>query len=740
MRTSNKNSSLTKISFLVMLFLAKPFVVSSLAQSPTPTPPLAYDVENTGANYPPPIWPSFDQLPIVRPLPDPFYWADGTGRDTTFASWEHRRNEIRAQIENYEIGPKPTKSDLTINAAYTPGANGGPGTLTVDILRLSNGRTLRLTSTIRLPAGTAPAAGWPAIIEMALAPGTGTPSNGIAGIDYIHDDVTQYAAGQQFSHAGDPYFLMYPEYDAGCDPAPPAPAPPPPCPLSGRQQVGQYSAWAWGVSRLIDGMEVATHQAVNPLPIDLTHLGVHGCSYAGKMALFAGAFDERVRATFAQENGGGGAPAWRVSNDIEPQGSVEKIDNTDGSWFMQSMKTTFAGDKVHSLPEDHHLLMAMVAPRALLETGNTDFTWLSNRSNYVSAKAVQRIYETFGIGDRFGFYIDGGHAHCGTLAAENPIIAAFWAKFLLDQDVPYDLHVFPQTDPFTTLDYQRWTWWWGHGNPRFPDEDTTPPVTQASTIPGPNNGWNNSDVVVTLNATDPDDSAASADVQQISISLSGAQTGSNVVQGNSARVTVSAEGTTTISYFATDSVGNQESPKGLTVNVDKTPPAITITTPSDGATYQANSSVASSYSCADSASGVASCSGPVASGANLDTTSLGTHQFTVQATDLAGNCSSLTYTYSVQPQAPNAVLTASPTSGSTPLTVNFSGSGSSDPNPGGVIISYFFTFGDGSAPVQQSSPAITHTYKKRGTYTAWLIVSDNYGAYSEAKSVTVKVK
>ena len=214
-----------------------------------------------------------------------------------------------------------------------------------------------------------------------------------------------------------------------------------------------------------------------------------------------------------------------------------------------------------------------------------------------------------------------------------------------------------------------------------------------------------------------------------------------MVQGNSAQVTVSAEGTTTISYFATDSAGNQELPKSLTVNVDKTPPAmITITTPPDGATYQANSSVASSYSCADSVSDVASCSGPVASGANLDTTSVGTHQFTVQATDLAGNSSSLTHTYSVQPLAPNAVLSASPTSGRAPLRVNFSGSASSDPNPGGVITSYFFTFGDGSAPVEQSSPAITHTYTKKGTYTAWLIVSDNYGASSKATSVTVKVK
>ena len=475
MHKSNNNQCLTRLIVLgVFLLLNSLGGAMAFAQG---TPPLVYDNENKGAQFPKPILPSVTDLPVVRPLPDPFVFFDGSPRDTSFASWERRRNEIKAAIEKYEIGPKPDKSDLTINAVYTPGSSSSPGLLTVDVLRLSNGRTLRLTSTINLPSGTAPASGWPAIIRMALAPGTGANSLGIATIDYVHDDVTQYAAGQQISHAGDPYFLMYPEYNAG--PCPPAPAP---C----GAQVGQYSAWAWGVSRLIDGMEIASKQIVNPLPIDLRHLGVNGCSYAGKMALFAGAFDERIAATFAQESGGGGAPSWRVSHAIEPDGSVEKISNTDGSWFITGMKTDFRGDNVYKLPEDHHLLMAMVAPRALLVSGNTDFVWLSNRSTYVTAKATQRIYDTFGIGDRFGFWIDGSHGHCALGANEQPIIDGFYKRFLLGQNVAWDVHVFPQTPAFTDLDYQRWTWWWGTGNPSFPDDpDTTPPsITVDSPIDG----------------------------------------------------------------------------------------------------------------------------------------------------------------------------------------------------------------------------------------------------------------
>lgn len=105
------------------------------------------------------------------------------------------------------------------------------------------------------------------------------------------------------------------------------------------------------------------------LPVNLERLAVTGCSFAGKMALFAGAFDERITLTIAQEPGGGGAAAWRVS---ETMGNVEKLGATSRAWFMESM-FQFSGGNVWKLPMDHHELMAMVAPRALLVLGNPDY-------------------------------------------------------------------------------------------------------------------------------------------------------------------------------------------------------------------------------------------------------------------------------------------------------------------------------------------------------------------------------
>jgi hypothetical protein len=437
--------------------------------------PLVYSVENTGAQYPAPTYPSFAQLPIVRPLPDPFLFTNGL-RDTAFNAWEVRRNEISNAVQKYEIGPKPDCHDCTITANYAPPpTTAAPGILTVNVTR--NGKTLKITSNVSLPQGQG-SGPFPALIPMELTSfsfgGTTinlpapTPDYGslpasvfqgtpVATVGFPLTQVAGYAFSSPSVHTGDPFYTLYPELCAGV--------------CSGTSNSGEYAAWAWGVSRLIDGMEIATHQSVNPLPIDMTHLGVTGCSYAGKMALIAGAFDERIALTIAQENGGGGAPAWRVSHEIEAQGSVEDIDDTNYDWWAGTLQQ-FSGANVYKLPEDHHELMAMVAPRALLETGNTDFYWLSNQSNYITARATQKIYNQFQIGDRFGFYIDGGHAHCATLPAEAPAISAFVTKFMLGQSsANSDIEVNPYP---STFNYNRWTWWWSSGenpnvDPQFPN-------------------------------------------------------------------------------------------------------------------------------------------------------------------------------------------------------------------------------------------------------------------------------
>ena len=62
---------------------------------------------------------------------------------------------------------------------------------------------------------------------------------------------------------------------------------------------------------------------------------------------------------------------------------------------------------------------------------------------------------------------------------------------------------------------------------------------------------------------------------------------------------------------------------------------------------------------------------------------------------------------------PTAELTADPTSGPSPLTVDFDASASSDPDTGDTL-TYIWDFGDGSATRRTSTPKTTHTYSTEG--------------------------
>ncbi len=92
-------------------------------------------------------------------------------------------------------------------------------------------------------------------------------------------------------------------------------------------------------------------------------------------------------------------------------------------------------------------------------------------------------------------------------------------------------------------------------------------------------------------------------------------------------------------------------------------------------------------------------------------------------------------------EPPVAVMMASPTSGTVPLTVNFDGSASFDPDEGDSIASYTFDFNDGSAPVTQSSPTVSHSYDSAGEYKAKLSVTDSHGlASNNAAEVVIEVE
>lgn len=367
--------------------------VSAFAQKNIP---LVYQVENTGADYMAPIFPPFDQLPEIKELPDPFKFSFDKGEVKKFKDWERRRAEIAHEIQYYEIGEKPAVTKEQVKAHMSG------DTLFVDVT--VGDSTITLSSVITYPqTGEAPYALMIGTSNNSL-PGELMYRRPLALMRYNERQVNGYS---QFRGNTDrttyPFVHLYPHLIDN----------------------GAYSEWAWGLSRIIDGLQQLGPEVTK---IDTEHIGVTGCSYAGKMALFCGAFDERVALTIAQEPGGGGAAAWRVSHTME---EVENLDKTDYHWFKESLKEQFHDDNVYRLPYDHHELCAMICPRALLVLGNPDYKWLADESARQSMEAASKVWEKFGIADRVAIDIVAGHGHCQLPKSQYPIVEKFIDKFLL---------------------------------------------------------------------------------------------------------------------------------------------------------------------------------------------------------------------------------------------------------------------------------------------------------------------
>lgn len=378
--------------------------------------PLVYNVENTSDGFPAIELPTLEQAVEIQTLPDPFAWADGSGRSTKFKDWKRRRSEIIQQMQHYELGPKPMVSKDSLEAWMDSD--------TLVVIVHEKGQTLTLRASIKYPEGEGP---FPAIIGVGFPTGS-LPreifeERNIAGIAF---NFTQVMSHTQ-KRGEEPINKLYPEHVT----------------------MGAYSAWPWGVSRLIDGLEIVGEAS----RIDLSHIGITGCSFAGKMALYAGAFDERIALTIAQEPGGGGMNSWRVS---ETLGNVETLGRTNRSWFLESM-FQYAEKNVSRLPMDHHELAALIAPRALLVLGNPDYEWLAEESNYVSCQAARKVWEAFGIEDRMGFSIVADHMHCMLPESQYPEVEAFVDKFLLGKQ-EIDTHL-TKAEMFKDVDYQKWMPW-----------------------------------------------------------------------------------------------------------------------------------------------------------------------------------------------------------------------------------------------------------------------------------------
>lgn len=172
--------------------------------------------------------------------------------------------------------------------------------------------------------------------------------------------------------------------------------------------------------------------------------------------------------------------------------------------------------------------------------------------------------------------------------------------------------------------------------------DVTAPVSSAAPSPLSNGtGWNNTDVNVFLTA---EDESGGSGIASITYSASGAETiAATTVTGNSTNLNVTAEGETTVTYFATDAAGNVEAGQTITIKIDKTAPNVSASATAGGNPYSSgtwiNADVTVTFDCTDGGSGVDQTASP----ANLSSEGAG-QSVSGSCTDNAGNSSSTTFT------------------------------------------------------------------------------------------------
>ncbi|KAI1174844.1 hypothetical protein F4777DRAFT_368077 [Nemania sp. FL0916] len=320
-------------------------------------------------------------------LPDPFTFSDGR-KVTTQDEWKCRQAEISKILQQYELGdypPPPDKVEATLSGT----------TLSVKIT--VGTKTATISTSIKKPSGTLPG---PAIISIG---GASIPIPATVGTINFGNDAW---AGQSNQRGQGAFYTLF----------------------GNTHSAGALTAWAWGVDRVIDGLEQVGSAATG---IDTTRLGTTGCSRNGKGAFVVGALVNRIALTLPQESGSGGAACWRISDSEEGKGKNIQTAHqivTENVWFSTRMNTYVRATS--TMPADHHMLAALVAPRGLFVAEN-DIDWLGPVSTTGCMKAGRLAYKGAGVPNNMGFSLVGGHNHCQFPSSQQADLTSYINYFLL---------------------------------------------------------------------------------------------------------------------------------------------------------------------------------------------------------------------------------------------------------------------------------------------------------------------
>ena len=312
--------------------------------------------------------PDFDQLPGTNLLPDPLRFFDGTPVGPAAADWEKRRAEIKELFQQYVLGTFPPKP--AIGKVEVTEETRGEGYYSRSVTLFfgpDNQASVRVSLTV--PTGM-PGDKYPVL----LSPSLGGWGNQLLRRGYISAGY----AGSDFMDDSAVLEELYPDYD-----------------------FAKLPRRAWTASIVLDYLATIPE-------VDMDRVAIFGYSRDGKMALIAGAFDERFAAVLAGSTGVGGVVPWRLSGERGGGEGIESTTRMFPDWFVPRLR--FFSGKEDRLPVDANLFLALMAPRAILmEWGLNDEVangWAMEQA-YASALPV---YQRLGAADRMGMmHVPGFH-------------------------------------------------------------------------------------------------------------------------------------------------------------------------------------------------------------------------------------------------------------------------------------------------------------------------------------------
>ena len=151
------------------------------------------------------------------------------------------------------------------------------------------------------------------------------------------------------------------------------------------ESAGKIAYWSYMLSRMMDYLQ--TREEAAPAAI-----GVGGHSRLGKTALLTAALDERFAFACVNNSGCSGAAISRGAN--EGAETVKIITERFPYWFCPNY-LQYADDPT-KLPFDQHMLLALVAPRAVFVGAAVEDVWADTNNQFLACLAASPVWELYG--------------------------------------------------------------------------------------------------------------------------------------------------------------------------------------------------------------------------------------------------------------------------------------------------------------------------------------------------------